>query len=702
MNRIETETGLIFTDEDIKSGNVQKFESLTGTQLQYDSLVVTLAENILAVYLETIDEELLTTINDELLYYEDPTLWEPDKWLKYYHDGELQGKFYISNVQRIGPEEYKVTAISSVGILANSQHYGGVYSGIMFEDLVAEIIGGQIPYSIDLTVAKQPVYGWLPIATRRENLHQALFAMSASVKKDENGDMFITALSKDTAKNIPDSRIFQGGSISYPQSSKAIALSEHSYIARNADTEATLYSGEIPADSITTPSGDIVQGGLILFKEPAHDLEITGATIIESGANYAVLSPSALCTLTGKLYTHTIRQVTRPEVLEGTEDNKVTVKDATLVSVANSESVADRLADFYGSAKKVKFDFLQGDEATGDAVSFRDPFNEDTEGLIASLDMKISKTLRSTAEIIADYDPPDIGNYYNNVDILTGTQTFNVPAGTEKMRIVLIGGGSAGFKGENGHDSTFSDSSYGAYKKGAGGEGGVGGIGGDGGNILVFTLGATNVDSIEITCGAGNTQGNGQAGGDTTITTYSNGSAVETYTSAHGTKSSIGFVEVFSGIAYGYAGKDFSMFKGAKGGGPDEPGEDYTDEGGTWHGGTHGSSTSWTSGTGNYNYLTGGSGGGATHGGNGGNGGNATHTPTNDVGAGGNGGNGSAGANATAYGCGGDGGYGGGGGGCGGFWWRNSSEIIANGEIGHGGIGGNGGNGAAGCGIFYY
>ncbi len=704
MNKLETETGLIFTNEVIKNGDIQKFESLTGAELQIDSLVITIAQNIYTAYMKTADDLFFITADDNNFVFDLSEGWKYGTWVKFYYNDELQGKFYVEKVERTGPQEYKVTAISSVGILANSQHYGGVYSGIAFEDLVDEIIGGQVPYGVDLMVAKQPVYGWLPIGTRRENLHQLLFAMSASIKKDANGDMFITALSKDTAKNIPDSRIFQGGSISYPQASKAIALSEHAYISRSADTEVTLYSGEIPADSIATPHGDIVQGGLILFKEPAHDLVITGATILESGANYAVLSPSAECVLTGKTYTHTIRQVTRPETLEAGEDNKVTVANATLISVANSEGVADRLAKYYGSAKKVKFDFLQAEEMTGDAVSFLDPFNEETEGLIASLDMKFSGILRSTAEIIADYDPPDIGNFYNNVIILTGAQTFAVPAGTEKVRVVLIGGGSAGFKGEDGKPAEWTEGSYARKTNGKGGEGGAGGAGGDGGNILIFTLDVTNVDSIAIACGAGNTQGNGGAGGETTITTYRNGSAVETYTSADGSKSAIGFIEVFSGNAYGYAGETVTQ-KGGNGGSlsKDEliAAQNYTDADGTWYGGARGASQHYS--TSQYEYTcTGGSGGGAAHGSNGQDGTDGIcNASTRQAGDGGNGANAGNGKNATVYGCGGSGGYGGGGGGLGGYSLRDG-EVRNNGELGLGGSGGNGGNGAAGCVIIYY
>lgn len=690
MNRIVVGGGITFEDDRIIEGNIEKFESLTGTQLQYDTLDFTVEDDIFASLFITSDDKMVVTADNKIfsLQAEHPIQYGAP--IMYYYNDMLIGKFHVEDIKRVAKGRYAISAISSIGLLSNSQHYGGIYNGTLFKNLVEEIIGGQIPYTIDPALENQPIYGYLPIATRRENLHQALFAMSASVKKDEEGEVYITALSKDTAKAIPDSRIFAGGTIEYPQAAQTISLSEHAYISRQNDEEVVLYDKEIASDWIKTPNGDVVRGGLILFDEPMHDLAITGSTIIESGVNYAVLAPTAECELTGKKYTHTVRQVSRPEVPEeGTEEgeNAVTIDTATLISLANSENVANRLADYYGSAKTVKMDILQETETTGDAVTFSDPFDEDTEGLVTELDMKFSGILRSTAKIVADYDPPDIGNFYNNVQILTGTDTFNIPQGCEKVRVVLIAGGSSGFKGQDGEDGLDDKPSA----------GGIGGVGGDGGKILIFSVSTENISSIAVDCGAGNTEGNGQAGTATTAT-LSNG---DIYTSDDGTVSSIGFIEIFSGLAYGYAGKDVSTLKAGDGGwlGQKEwhtEGYDYTDDDGTWHGGAEGASYSYE-GSHDY-YYSGGNGGGASHGSNGHDGTDAT---ANGMGVSGDGADGDDGADAVVYGCGGNGGYGGGGGGGTAVVLRDH-ELYQRGNAGHGGAGGNGGAGADGCVIIYY
>jgi len=696
-NKLITESGIVLGDEIIIDGNLQLFESMTGSELAYDTLTITVMTNIFRAAFKDKNGKQVITSDGKRFILDLSRTWSYGRWIKYYHDDELKGKFYIENVARIGREKYKITAMSSVGLLANTQHYGGIYQGKAFGELVGEIIGGVVPYTVDLTLQNQPIYGWLPIASRRENLHQALFAMSASIKKDENGDMFITGLSKDTATEIPGSRIYMGGSVEYPQATKIIALSEHAYIGRASDEEVTLYNDAISADSITTPSGQVVLGGLVLFDEPCHDLTITGTTIIESGVNFAVLAPTGECELKGLKYTHTVRQITRPEIIgDVTDDNKAIVEQATLVSIANSENVADRLANYYGSAKKVTIDIVQGEESTGDAVTFLDPFNEQTEGLISHLDMRISGILKSKAEIIADYDPPDIGNYYDSVVLLTGNTTWTIPEGNDKVRVVLIGGGSSGHKGEDGQDgqSSYHNTSFIP-------QGGNAGTAGNGGRILIKTLDTTDILSVSVSCGAGATDGDGGAGGATTLN-----AGGTTYTSADGTSSSIGFVEIFSGNSYGMPGEPNNT-KAGNGGNwsSSTSGENYTDSFGTWYGGAKGAYKEWTNQGGQFIESTGGCGGGAAHGMNGESGADGRNDtlgrPANKGGDGGNGGNG-ANAIATNYGQGGQGGYGGGGGGMSGRRWYDGDEHFSVGDGGAGGQGGLGGNGAAGCVFIYY
>lgn len=580
----------IYDDNSIYSGSIIMVESMTGDELQYDAFEAEVDATDLrpTLYIPKNSSGLITADDDWFgvrpwlrLRVRNPQLYKRGMPVVCKENGELVGKFYMSSVKRTGKDQYIINCMSAIGLLESTRHYGGIYSGVKMSVIMAEIIGGVITYKIDPALANQLVYGWLPIATRRANLHQLLFAMSASVRKDENGDMFITSLSNETKIEIPSERISMDGSIDSLEPATSISLSEHAYIARNDDEEVTLFDGTISADQMTTPLGEVVTGGIILFDEPMHDLQPVGTTVIESGVNYAVLSPSSECTLTGKKYTHTVRQIVRPEVGAQTvsnSENSLMISDVTLVSVANSESIANRLFSYYSSAKQVSIEIVVESERPGSSVIFTDPFGDKTEGIISDMTMTLSGDLVADINVIAGYEPPNPGNYYDNVDVISEDGTFTVPAGVEMIRVVLIAGGDGGTggqRGENGSEASSDDF-------GEGGEGGLGGTGGEGGKIYIATLRVTPGQQFNVGIGIGGAGGNinggvGEQGTDTTFGELS---------SALGTRSSAGYIEIFSGTAYGTRGQ--SGASGAKGGGKgDRNGGDVIFGNETFEGGTY-------------------------------------------------------------------------------------------------------------------
>ena len=69
------------------------------------------------------------------------------------------------------------------------------------DELVAEIC--TIPYIIQSKFAGIKLYGWLPVATRRANLAQVLFAIGAHAKTDQNGVLRIESLWDGVSSSIP-------------------------------------------------------------------------------------------------------------------------------------------------------------------------------------------------------------------------------------------------------------------------------------------------------------------------------------------------------------------------------------------------------------------------------------------------------------------------------------------------------------------
>ena len=572
-------------------------------------------------------------------------------------DGDrVVSKMYYKEAIRTAYDAYRIKAMSGVGLLDNVQHLGGVYNGITFADLIEEIIGDVLTYSIEDDVAEIPIYGWLPIATARDNLHQLLFAENVCLTKDEDGEIVFSYLYADeSAPEIPPERVFIGGEVEYPALASAVEITEHAFVQTALDEEETLYDNT---------EGEVAAALRIEFREPMHSLVATGLTIDESGANYAIVTGTGV--LTGKKYTHQ-RQILRRERSGAAVENVMAIDDATLVSFWNSLNVLDRCYAFYAGRSVVHTDVVLDGESAGRQVVIVDPHGEETVGLISKLDEKISTIIRASMELIADYVPTGQGNNFTTMQILTGDGNWTVPDGVTRARITLIGGGAGGEAGGAGSAGSLS-------APGSGGAAGSGGLPGK-----VFTVTRENLvpgSQIAFACGTGGASG--QSGTDTTFGSYS---------SASGVAPDNGFINLLTGEVYARQGEDGC--RGGQGGAENSRPMVYW-QGQSWQAGAQGYAAS-----GMFNHAAGGYGGGAAVGRDGGAGNNAWNDQDGypHGGAGGVGATPVTGADASNYGDGGNGGHGGGGGGRGG----DCTLYQYSGSGGTAGAGSNGGRGGAGC-----
>ena len=603
----------------------------------------------------------------------------------YYVDDVLMGKFYSKRVVRSGKAWFDVQAVSAIGVLDGQTHNGGLYSGVSFPDVAADIIGGSVSFSCADELRSLPVFGWLPKDTRRKNLHQLLFAYGVAIRKDENGNMVFVYPDTQTKKNIGDDRIFLGGSIDYMTPATRVDVTEHAFLKLPSDEEVTLFDN--------TDGSGVADFTTIDFPNaPIHDLTASGAIVVhESGVNYAVISGTGL--LRGKRYTHTTKIKTLENASNG-ETKVVSVQDDTLVSVANSGNVAKRVLSYYGAARTIAADIVVDGEKPGDQIVFNNPFGDPETAFLSSMEVTSSSFLRAACELVSNYTPAWGGNNYSNAVVLTGSGSWVVEAST--FRVMLVGGGSGGSSGGKGEDGGNS-----VFEEGNAGAGGVPGSAGIGGKILTVEMEVAVGTSISYSCGVGGAGGvcagleptPGEMGGTTVFGAYS---------SANGLEASAGAVDLFSGEVYALPGANDGL-SGANGAdsGEQEAGSVVYD-GVTYIGGVKGSDVEgWKNGR-----AFGGYGGGAAAGANGADGYNASTQSNNGYGwnqggAGGAGGTAVDRANATQFGCGGDAGHGGGGGGAGGTA-TGDKGYYSGGNGGAGGMGGKGGDGAPGCIIVYY
>ena len=509
-----------------------------GELLAEDERISTDTPGVLGEYKELRADALEADTLDITVLSESGTIrnFKKNDKVEYFRSGSRVGVYYLQSVTRVGPKLYTLSALSAVGLLIVRPHRGGIYTGQTVAEVVAEICG-DIPLLVETVYRGIKLYGWLPIASARDSLVQVLFAIGAWLHTDENGTLRVQKLWNGTASIIGPGSVHAANiQVKYLDPVSAVAVTEHQYIAGTEDV--TLFEG-------TAQQGDVIE-----FDEPAHTLTAEGFTVLESGANYAVLS-AGTGKLTGKSYVHNRRVVTRT-VTEGAAENVEEIADATLVSLVNSSAVAQRMASYYACREQLTVDVNPAAEHAGHVVSLWNEWDkQQTLACIASRETKISGLLKSRTSALVGFLPPqpETTEYYDERVVLTGSGEWTVPEGVTTYTRVLIDPGQGGKCGKPGSLPTSKITQESSSYDGASGHkftriargflpkelppapGGDPGEPGEGGKFLIETImDAVPGTKIAYSCGVGGEgapyeEGSDAAGSYGTHTTMGGSSA---------------------------------------------------------------------------------------------------------------------------------------------------------------------------------
>ena len=683
-----------------------------------------------------------------------------------YRDAAAQDVLYLSKVTRMKRDQYKLEMTSFFGILESETFYGGYYTGETLQSVVESIIqtNGLNPNTTDHAdmldqitydpgVAEQTVYGWLKVLTKREALHQVLFARGVSMKRSSGGGIRFSLVYETDPVPIPESRTYQENDVSFLPVVSNVEIEEHTYT-----DDANLQISVLFENRQATSQGKTYVAVYNCDAPVLRNVTVSGLTVLYRNCNAAVVS--GIGSISGYPAVHSTTMI--KEQIRQTKGETVSFSGNTMVTIANSAFLLDRMRTYYLSSEtEVTTDIVRGDERTGSHVSVVNSFGERVDGFITNMTETYSGIVKAGCKIVTGYHPVAPAEGYTHSVLLTGSGNWIVPESVylktnPKVKVVLVGGGTGGDSGKAGEAGTKGPSDG----DGIGGEGGDGGTGGTGGKIYEVEI-ANPASTLGFSCGSGgaggaqssshSTSNTGSAGGNTTIT---NGST--TYTSNSGARKDGGVVNFLTGVQYGLNYKKTrisEIFKSWNKGGyggmvyveqslPGFKAEGYvfdfttnppTYSRETFEGGEAGSNKSvrWHYVQTQTTYWTcngaGGCGGGAAVTQTGGKGGNASgnsdsYSITGQVVTSGAGWTGATPAKAPpkpheakrtgflpwddgGYGDGGFGGYGGGGGGAGGYastFEYDDFRAGVNAAGGSPGKGGTGGQGGDGCIIVYY
>ena len=731
--------GKVYADQDVESAVAYCKSTIVDDELTYDTFEAEVWDYAYALLMLADSGPSVNMMNASGRFMlarqsrndlTDFTYGAPVTWT---HKGKIVLRQFLESVKRTGKYKYLLSCVSGIGLIAQSRHYGGLYSNVPFSTVLSDIIGGVFPYTVDADVASIAIFGWLPVDNRRANLRKLLTATGVVIKTNADGIIRFAAPSTSAPSAISDAEIQIGGSVDRPTPYQAVKITEHAFAKTPNDILTTLLDGEAVGDNIITPKGARVLGSIITFADPMHDLSITGSTILESGVNYAVLAPSMACMLTGYKYSHTTRVVTAGS-LTASEQATKRLDNCTLVNVFNADSVAQRWLEYFSGQKEISVNAVWNGEHPADAVAFSDPFDDAAMGLIESQDVRMSAKVTADITVQAGRIPAITGNGFSHVMIVETSGTITLPAEVSgKIRLVLISGGKGGSSGYAGNQVKYpaaENTSTGNHYKtktqlpGPPAEGGDPGDPGTGGRVFQITINASAGQQLAVVIGKGGkggafSAGENAAGEDGTDTT------VGEYSSASGQVVPGGFLDPINNVLYGGTGS--AGIKGGSGGGylddQEVQPESLSVAGVTYSGGSSiglSSNVTYESGGSASQYgkkkatAWGGYGGGPAYGTNGSDGeaGQATAGGNFAVatgGKGGDGGNALPPAKAQTRGSGGTGGNGGGAPGSSGkaqvdneFNTSPAPDFQANTNPGTPGNGSDGGEGADGVLLIYY
>jgi hypothetical protein len=306
------------------------------------------------------------------------------------------GNYYLDEWENPSETDYKFSASDILGVLDGMTYSGGIWlgTGISIDDLLEEILSPiSVPYELDNTLTGTIVKGWLPTSSYRVALQQIGFAVGASITCARAGSLqifrSIIAAAETDGEIITKAQKGISQSITLKPIVTSVQVTAHNY-----------WPG---GESQVLASGSYSVGvHEISFTEPMHALTISGATIIESGVNYAIFLVAAAGTvaLTGLKYidTPSVLSINTPDLNVSIRPNVLKVENATLVHSGNVVEVAQRVYDYHQQRYAQKLKLFAPNIQPGEVAIIDTLYNKQIIACIERMDSNLARGFVSNIE----------------------------------------------------------------------------------------------------------------------------------------------------------------------------------------------------------------------------------------------------------------------------------------------------------------
>lgn len=255
----------------------------------------------------------------------------------------LLGVYYVDEYSRTSKNIYKIECYDAFGVLDEIPFPGGVYTNKSAKELLTEILGGDFSVVYDDDVEDTNLTGVLQSVSRREAAQQLFFAWGVCASTDGRETI----------------RIFHP-----PETPKEIGRNM-TYTGVSVSTSAIVTQVQVTAHTYTQSEN----GGI----------EINGVKYDDA---------------------KTVYTVSNPDVTATDKQNIVEVTDATLVSPAIGQAVAQRVYDYYTKRDTNKAKIVWAGERLGDCVTLPNAWGGSNTGNLAKMEIRLSNTVAASVEAI--------------------------------------------------------------------------------------------------------------------------------------------------------------------------------------------------------------------------------------------------------------------------------------------------------------
>ncbi|HWQ76860.1 MAG TPA: hypothetical protein VN441_16255 [Syntrophomonas sp.] len=303
------------------------------------------------------------------------------------------GTYYLEEPESDSDRTTSMSCIDLIGIMDQTSFRGGMYTNVLASTVIDSIMtsAGGIEYDLDSSFAVVTVSGYIPICTHREALQQVAFAIGAIVDCTRGNVVKLYPTPTASSGSIPYARKMSGHTLKLKALVTGVEVTAHNYTATTETQELLNEARAVGTYEIT-------------FDSPMHSLAVTGATITESGANYAKITVATAGTvvLTGKTYNDAMQLFStyRAELPAGEKTNVLKIEEATLVSNSNAQGVADRVYEYYQNRYQGEGPIVLDDEEPGQMKVMDSLNSRQVEGIIEALDIDLAGGFRANARIV--------------------------------------------------------------------------------------------------------------------------------------------------------------------------------------------------------------------------------------------------------------------------------------------------------------